>query len=302
MSHHPFVPEEIEAALDGRYIVGPEIGVGSQGAVFKATRLSRPDGTATDDVVALKLHLSAGKTVRVQREITAMESLSHPNVGRMIEHGYCDVAGRQTGYIACEFIEGQSLKNRLRGGRLLESEVVQIGRDISAAIAALWEQRIVHGDIKPSNIMLRESGSAVLIDLGVASFFNEEAGPRSLTPGLPEQFWHGGTLGYMSPEQAKGQRRLSCASDIFSLGVVLLESIQGWHPTNFDQLALANGIRASGGKLTVSSGLLRTLDMMLIGHPPRARGRVGKLSGYFQMLEMMTVEKFASGAGAVQQA
>ena len=302
MSHHRFVPEEIEAALDGRYIVGPEIGVGSQGAVFKATRLSRPDGTATDDVVALKLHLSAGKTVRVQREITAMESLSHPNVGRLIEHGYCDVAGRQTGYIACEFIEGQSLKNRLRGGRLLESEVLQIGRDISAAIAALWEQRIVHGDIKPSNIMLRESGSAVLIDLGVASFFEEEAGPRPLTPGLPEQFWHGGTLGYMSPEQAKGQRRLSCASDIFSLGVVLLESIQGWHPTNFDQLALAKGIRASGGKLTVSSGLLRTLDMMLIGHPPRARGRVGKLSGYFQMLELMTVEKFASGAGAVQQA
>ncbi len=302
MALHPFVPEQIEAALDRRYVVGPGIGVGSQGAVYKATRISRPDGTATDDVVALKLHLSAGKSARVDREITAMESLSHPNLGRLIEHGYCDVAGRQTGYIACEFIEGQSLKSRLKAGRLLESEVLQIGRDTSAAIDALWAQRIVHGDIKPSNIMLRESGSAVLIDLGVASFFEEQAGPRPLTPGLPEQFWHGGTLGYMSPEQAKGERRLSCASDIFSLGVVLLESIQGWHPTNFDQAALAKGLRTSGGKLTVSAGLLRTLDMMLIGSPPRARGKVGKLSGYFQLLEQMTEEKFANGAKASQEA
>ena len=304
MTLQPFAPAEIEAALGGRYIVGPEIAVGGQGAVFRATRTSRPDGTAANDIVALKLHFYSNQAIRVQREITAMESLSHPSLARLIEHGYCDVAGRNTRYIAYEFIEGQSLKHRLRSGRLLESEVLPIGRDVSAAIAALWSRRIVHGDIKPSNIMLRDSGGAVLIDLGVASFLEEDAAPRPLRPVgyfSPEQVRPWGTTGYMSPEQARGQRPLSCASDIFSLGVVMLESIQGWHPTNYAQSALADGIRASERRLTVSAGLLSTLDMMLLARP-RSRGRLAKLSGYFQMLEQRMEEEFARGVRAPQKA
>jgi serine/threonine protein kinase len=296
MALHPFVPAEIEAALGRRYIVGPEVAVGGQAVVFRATRTSRPDGEPTNDVVALKLHLRPGETIRVQREITAMENLSHPNLARLIEHGYCDVADRHTGYIACEFIEGQSLKHRLNAGRLLESEALPIGRDISAAITALWSRRIVHGDIKPSNIMLRDSGSAVLIDLGIASSFEEDAAPRPLRPVSPERFGHGGTLGYMSPEQARGQRPLTCASDIFSLGVTMLECIQGWHPTHLDQSALLDGIQASRGRLTVSAGLIRTLDMMLLVHPPRARGKLTKLGVYFQVLEQTIEEEFARGA------
>jgi serine/threonine protein kinase len=303
MGFHPFVPAEIEAALGQRYVVGPEIAIGGQGAVFKATRVSRPDDTPAGDVVALKLHLYPGKAIRVQREITAMESLSHPNLGRLIEHGYCDMSGRHTGYIASEFIEGQSLKHRLRiGGRLLESEVLPIARDVLAAVTALWSQRIVHGDIKPSNIMLRDSGSAVLIDLGVASFFEEDAAPRPLTPVSPERFAHGGTLGYMSPEQARGQRPLTCASDIFSLGVVMVESVQGWHPTSGDQSALLEGIRASGGKLTVSTGLLKTLDKMLLKHPPESRGKLAELSAHFEALQEIMEQQFARGARAPQNA
>jgi len=305
MTFQPFAPAEIEAALDQRYIVGPEIDVGGQGAVFRATRTYRPDGTETSDIVALKLHFHPGQAIRVQREITALENLSHPASARLIEHGYCQVAGRHTRYIAYEFVEGQSLKHRLRSGRLLESEVLRIGRDVSTAIAALWSQRIVHGDIKPSNIMLRDSGGAVLIDLGVARYLEEDAAPRPFRPfgdSSPERTRVWGTLGYMSPEQARGQRPLSCASDIFSLGVVLLESIQGWHPTNHDQSALADGIRASGRRLTVSGGLLSTLDMMLLARPPRSRGRLAKLSGYFQMLEQRMEEESARGGRASQKA
>lgn len=153
MTFESLTPEEIEGALGRRYTVGPLIAVGGQGIVFRATRTAPPDQTAVDNAVALKIHFSAGQAIRVQREISAMESISHPSLARLIEHGYCDVAGRHTRYIAYEFIEGQTLKQRLqRGGKLLESDVLPIGRDISAAIAELWSRGIVHGDIKPSTL------------------------------------------------------------------------------------------------------------------------------------------------------
>src|SRR5450759_376863 len=145
MDDHPFVPADIEAALGRRYIVGPEIAIGGQGVVFRATRTSRLDGTAANDVVALKLYLYRSQDIRVKREITAMENISHPTLARLIEHGYCGVAGRPTRYVAWEFIDGQSLSDRLKSGRLLESKVLAIGRDVSVAIAEIWSRRIVHG-------------------------------------------------------------------------------------------------------------------------------------------------------------
>ncbi len=218
----------------------------------------------------------------------------HPNLARLIEHGYCYVAGRKTLYIAYEFIEGQSLKQRLKnGGRLLESEILPIARDISGAIAALWSHRIVHGDIKPANIMLRDSGEAVLIDLGVLRFFEDFSATRRLIPVAsfsPELAKGWGTRGYLSPEQARSEK-LTCASDIFSLGVVMLESLQGRHPTNFDQVAMANGIKAGAYRLDISSGLLSVLDKMLLA-TPRLRGSVSKLSGYFELLYQRMEEKF----------
>ncbi len=294
---------EIEAALDQRYSIGENIATGGQGTVFRATRTSLRDGTTTDDSVALKLYLDPSQALRVQREVTAMEKLSHPNLARLLEHGYCYVAGRKMLYIAYEFIEGQSLKQRLKnGGRLSESEVLPIGRDVSAAISALWSERIVHGDIKPGNIMLRESGGAVLIDLGILRFVEEERASRPLTPVdrfSPVQVRPWGTPGYLSPEQARGER-LYCSSDIFSLGIVLLECLQGWHPTNRDQKALADGIKASGRRIDASPALLNMLDKMLL-LTPRERGRLSKLSGYFELLQQKNEEKFATGALATQQ-
>lgn len=302
MNLQSFVPEEVEAALGGRYTVGHNIASGGQGTIFRSIRTAKPDSTATNDAVALKLHFDPRQANRVLREVTALENLSHPNLARLIEHGYCYVAGRKTRYIAYEFIEGLSLRQRLKAGKLLESEILPIARDISEAIAALWSHRIVHGDIKPSNIMLRESGEAVLIDLGILRFFEEESTVKPLRPvdGFsPEQIRPWGTVGYLSPEQARGEK-LSCASDIFSLGIVMLECLQGWHPTNHDQNALANGIRASGRKLDVSPASLNILDKMLLP-VPKSRGRLAKLSGYFEMLHQRIEQDFAKGTGAPQK-
>ncbi len=272
---NPFRSADVEAALDRRYILGHELGVGGQGAVFKATRISLPDGTSAYDVVALKLLLHPSQDLRVDREIGAAENITHPALARCIEHGYCDVAGKRTRYIAWDFVEGETLSKRLRSGPLLESEVVEIGRHVSAAIAAIWTRHIVHGDIKPSNIMLRDCGGAVLIDLGAARHLDQDNTPSSRVPF--------GTAGYLSPEQAKADKALSCASDIFSLGIVMLQCLLGRHPTNYHQSELAHGIRASANRIAISPGLLSALDRML-SERPAFRPAPAELSGYFQKL------------------
>ena len=298
-----FAPADIEVAMGGRYIIGPEIASGGQGAVFKATRIACPDGSAANDDVALKLHFDRRKSNRAQPEITATENFSHPNLARLIEHGYCDVAGRRTRYVAWEFIEGQSLSLLLKNGRLLESEVLAIGRDVSAAIAEIWSRGTVHGDIKPSNIMLRNSedyfmigsvDSAVLIDLGAARYLGQGniRTLRRLDPSDRRKGHPMGTLGYFSPEQIRGAKALTCASDVFSLGVVMLQCLLGRHPTNYDQAALADGVRASGGALAASVDLLSALDRML-SPIPESRLNPAELSRRFQNLRQTMQGKFA---------
>lgn len=273
MRVNPFVPADIEAALARRYVVGAEIAVGGQGAVFKATRTSLPDGTAVHDVVALKLHLNPKQDVRVEREVQAVQTILHPALAPLVEHGYCDIARKYTRYIAYEFVEGETLAARLTRGPLLESDVLDIGHDVSAAIAAIWSQHIIHGDIKPSNIMLRDGGGAVLIDLGAARYLDVDNSPAARKPF--------GTVGYFSPEQARGEKNLSCASDVFSLGVVMLQCLIGRHPTSYRQSALTNGIRA--GRVAVSPALLSALEKMLSDRPA-FRPNPAELSSYFQRL------------------
>ena len=98
---------------------------------------------------------------------------------------------------------------------------------MAKAIDSIWKLRIVHRDIKPSNIMRKTSGRYCLIDLGVARHID-----RTPLTNLGSTW---GTVGYLSPEQCRFQRQLTCKSDIFSLAVVLTESALGKHPTNRNQ-------------------------------------------------------------------
>jgi serine/threonine-protein kinase len=288
-----FVPSAVEAALENRFTVGPTIAVGGQGAVFRATRSSRPDGTAANDVVALKLHLYHTQDIRAQREVAAMENITHPALARLVEHGSCDVAGRRTRYVAWEFIEGKTLSQQLKIGRLEEPEVLAIGRDVSTAIAEIWSRSIVHGDIKPSNIMLKASGGAVLIDLGAARYLAQDNSPAAREPF--------GTRGYFSPEQMRATKGLSCASDIFSLGVVMLQALLGRHPTGYSQAALADGLRASDTKVSASASLLSELDKMLSARPT-TRPQPAELSRRFQRLYQSLEGLFAMDSPARSQA
>lgn len=257
-----FTQSDVSSALNSRYQISKVLRIGGQGVVYRATRVKIRDGSPALDDVALKIHLDPTQDERVEREIRAMEGMRHPNFANLVEHGSLKFGTDTYKYAAWEFIDGSALDERLVAGPLAPKTVCIIGRDVATAIDFLWSRkRIVHRDVNPKNIMLRTGDrDAVLIDLGIA----KHQGQAPLT--APTFTW--GTEGYYSPEQARAERNLTCAADVFSLGITLQEVLLGRHPTNRDQRALMNG----GPKLasiapSAPAALAAIIDQMVLPRP-----------------------------------
>ena len=215
----------------GRYHIDSLIGEGGMGRVYLAedTKLNRK--------VSLKF-LSASLTSdhdrlrRFEQEARAASALNHPNIITIHEIGEED--GHQ--FIATEFIEGQTLRERLRSPIDLD-EALGIAIQIASALVAAHRVNIIHRDIKPENIMIRkEDGLVKVLDFGLAKMavppalaggsIDKEAATRlrNTAPGVVM-----GTVAYMSPEQARGET-VDERTDIWSLGVVLYEMVAGCSP------------------------------------------------------------------------
>jgi len=212
--------------LIGPYTLESRIGRGGMGDVYLARdqRLGRP--------VALKvLPASFGSDsewiARFRQEARAASSISHPNIAHIYEVG----AFRGQQYIAMEFIEGITLRERLKRGRVGLDEAVDIGLQVARALAAAHTAGVLHRDVKPENIMLRADGFVKVLDFGLAKL-NKTT--RSSANGL-DSFVDTqpgivmGTVAYMSPEQARGLG-MTAQSDIWSLGVVLYEMVTSGKP------------------------------------------------------------------------
>jgi serine/threonine-protein kinase len=259
-------PAELATALGGRFELHPGTRRGGQGTVFRATRRRDRDGVPAAEDVALKLYENASQVERIDREVAAMQRVRHASLANLVEAGEVVLGRRRYRFVACDFIEGEALDERIRRGPLSPRTVAIVGRDIATAIAEIWAERIVHRDVNPKNIMLRVGErEAVLIDLGIA----RHIGQSPLT--TVGSTW--GTQGYMAPEHARAEQGLTCKADVFSLGVVLQEALAGRHPTGGSQQALEAAIPetavvASGAP----AGLARMIDRML---SPRAAFRAG---------------------------
>jgi serine/threonine protein kinase len=270
-------PDDIRALLGARFEIGVELGRGGQGVVFRALRTLLPDGREADDDCALKVHLSQGHDERVAREIAVMERIRHPCLANLLEHGVVESPDRHSSYIAWEYIEGKPLDRCIRESPVSPRTAALIGRDVANAIVHIWDQRVVHRDIKPSNIMMRAGDEgAVLIDLGAARHLDEST--------LTAVGWTLGTEGYMSPEQSRGESRLTCFSDVFSLAVSLVEALTGRHPTGRRQDILS-ATRLRGASLLPASPalLVDAIDRML-EHRPAFRPQPRALAELFDRL------------------
>jgi hypothetical protein len=207
----------------GAYEVTTQLGEGGMGVVFRArdTRLLRDVAVKLlpDDFIDDPDRLS-----RLQREAQLLASLNHPNIAQV--YGLERLGN--TGCIIMELVEGDTLAERLKNGPLPLDEAVEIAKQIADALAAAHERGIVHRDLKPANIKLTPKGTVKVLDFGLAKLGSRTPETRlSMMPTKVSGSVAGmvvGTIGYMSPEQARG-KEVDTRADIWAFGCVLYEML-----------------------------------------------------------------------------
>jgi serine/threonine protein kinase len=234
----------------GPYEIQSPLGAGGMGEVYRAcdTRLDR-----TVAVKILPAHLSSNAEAkqRFDREARAISSLSHPNVCHLYNVGAQD----GTSYLVMEYLEGETLGDRLAKGPLPMDQLLRWGIEICEGLEKAHKSGVIHRDLKPGNIMLTKSG-AKLMDFGLAKPALGASPPSSgltqtLVSAQKPLTMEGmvvGTFQYMSPEQVEG-KEADARCDIFALGAVLYE--------------MATGKRAFEGKTAAS-----TIAAVLAADPP----------------------------------
>ena len=208
------------------YRITAKLGEGGMGEVFLAL------DTSLDRKVAIKVLAESFRQddtakQRLLREAKLAAALDHPYICSI--HELLEVDG--TSCIVMEYVEGQTLRERLAAGALRQPDVLQIGQEVAEALEKAHQKGIIHRDLKPANIMLTREGHVKVMDFGLAKQ-SEQAGGSSQEETLSQLTRTGttvGTLAYMSPEQIRGDV-LTPQSDLFSLGVVLHEMLTGVHP------------------------------------------------------------------------
>ena len=210
----------------GPYEIVSAIGAGGMGEVYRAR------DTRLDRTVAIKV-LSAPSSSpdlkqRFEREARAISALSHPNICHLYDVGTQD----GTDYLVMEYLEGETLAERLQKGPLPLEQTLKIGIEIAEALDKAHRQGIVHRDLKPSNIMVTKGG-AKLMDFGLAKVRREEplvsSAATQMTAATKLLTAEGtivGTLQYMAPEQLEG-KEADALSDIFAFGAVLYQMLAG---------------------------------------------------------------------------
>jgi eukaryotic-like serine/threonine-protein kinase len=202
----------------GRYRVLHHLGGGGSSEVYLA------EDTVIHRKVALKVLRRSDADERdvrhFDRELQCASMLNHPNIVTVLDVG----SDADVQFIASEYVEGETLRQRLQRGSMSIAEVLDTGIGVANALAAAHESWIVHRDVKPENILLRRDRGVKVLDFGVAAL----AGGGEETDPLRRPLV--GTLYYLSPEQVRGEPVIDTRSDVYSLGVVLYEMLAGHAP------------------------------------------------------------------------
>lgn len=203
------------------------LGRGGNGVVFLA-RDKKLERHVALKVLPYSLSENDERIRRFQREAKAASSISHPNVAHIYEFG----KAKDRFFIAMEYVSGQTLRTLLKAGPIDTEKVLSIAIQTTKALRVAHRSDIIHRDIKPENIIINEENLVKILDFGLAKTdvsdcartIESSGGSLHTTPGMIF-----GTVGYMSPEQVRGLP-LDARSDIWSLGVVLYEMLDGNRP------------------------------------------------------------------------
>jgi serine/threonine-protein kinase len=224
-------PSSLSGQRLGAYDVGPLIGAGGMGEVYRAR-----DAKLNRDV-AIKVLLPAvasdpERLARFRREAQTLASLNHSGIAQI--HGLED--GSAGPFLVMELVNGPTLADRLASGRLPVDEALAIARQLVDALEAAHERGIIHRDLKPANIKVCDDGSVKILDFGLAKALDPQSGigapgsmansPTITSPAMTQAGLILGTAAYMSPEQAKG-RVVDKRTDVWAFGCVLYEMLTG---------------------------------------------------------------------------
>src|SRR5512136_2975038 len=209
------------------YRITEKLGQGGMGEVYRAedTNLSRQ---VAIKVLPEEFAHDAERLARFEREAKLLASLNHPNIA--VIHGLEEHEGKR--FLVLELVEGQTLAERLKKGRIPLDETLDICRQIREGLEAAHEKGIIHRDLKPANVKVTPEGKVKILDFGLAKAFQGEAAAPdvSKSPTLTEAMSRAGvilgTAAYMSPEQAKG-KAVDKKADLWAFGCILFECLAG---------------------------------------------------------------------------
>ncbi len=208
----------------GPYEIVAPAGAGGMGEVYRA-RDARLERTVAVKVLPESVAGDEDRLRRFEQEARAIAALNHPNILSIHDTG----AHNGTRYLITEFLEGETLRQRLEHGALPVRKAVDYALQVCRGLAAAHEKGISHRDLKPDNIFITRDGRVKILDFGLAKLSTGKAAAAQATISSPAPTSPGtvmGTAGYMSPEQVRGLP-LDHRSDIFSMGAVLYEMLSG---------------------------------------------------------------------------
>ncbi len=222
------------------YRIISKLGAGGMGEVYLAEdeRLHRK---AALKILPNELAANSDRMRRFEQEAQAAAALNHPNIAHIYEIGESDGVN----FIAMEYVEGQTLREKIHKEQTELRKLLRILQHTAEGLARAHAAGIVHRDLKPDNIMVTRDGHAKLLDFGLAKLIEQPpiAGSESseiVTAVMPQHSTPGavmGTIGYMSPEQAQGRtKEIDQRSDIFSFGCILFEAATGKKPFEGDSV------------------------------------------------------------------
>jgi TolB-like protein/Tfp pilus assembly protein PilF/predicted Ser/Thr protein kinase len=204
------------STVGGRYTIIEELGRGGMGVVYKAEDTKLKRSVALKFLPSELTHIPDVRE-RFTREAQAAAALDHPNICTVYEFDQAD----ETSFISMAYIEGQSLRKKIESGPLELEEALSLAEQVAEGLQEAHKKGIVHRDIKSANIMVTEKAQAKIMDFGLARVSESTL--------VTQEGMTMGTVTYMSPEQARGEK-VDHRTDIWSLGVVLYEMLTGQLP------------------------------------------------------------------------